>query len=90
MAEYLIIVARHQIGLCEYLKGAFWGDDKVEIVLDRRWSDWLSVQPQPVERRGQPDIDCKLGTEGFALTRRQECARSAGSAIRDERVLARR
>ncbi len=89
MAEYLIIVARCEAGLWEYLRGAFSGDDKIEIVLDRRWSDWLSVEPQPVERRRQPDIDCKLGIEGFALTRRQECGRSAGSTIRYEGALGR-
>ena len=77
MVRYLLIVARNQPDLWRYLKADFAGDEKVEVILDRRRGERRQrVQPHESERRQgerrrQPSIDKDL-TYRFLVIVRQE------------------
>ncbi|MGH7262805.1 MAG: hypothetical protein ACREH7_02620 [Candidatus Rokuibacteriota bacterium] len=52
MRRYLIIVARDQPALCQYLAQNFAGDDKVQVLRDRRRGERRQrVEPHEPERR---------------------------------------
>jgi hypothetical protein len=52
LPRYLIIVARDQPALCEYLTRNFAGDEKAQVILDRRRGERRQkVQPHEPERR---------------------------------------
>ena len=52
MVRYLLIVARNQPDLWRYLKDNFAGDEKVEVILDRRRGERRQrIQPHQPERR---------------------------------------
>lgn len=77
MDRRLIIVARNQLPLCDYLRQQFAGDRDVELILDRRWRERRQrAQPYAWERRRadrrQGSIrDADLHTHGFAVIRRK-------------------
>jgi hypothetical protein len=82
MVRYLVIVSREQAALCDYLRQAFSGDDKVQIILDRRGAGGERLHPRPLERRwidrrSQRGVDHELQVLGFAIARGHEPA--AGS-----------
>lgn len=55
MTRYLLIVARDQLSLCEYLTRAFSSDEQVQVLLDRRRGERRQL-PQahaPERRRGE-------------------------------------
>ena len=60
-APWVILVARDQPDLFAHLLGAFAGDDKVELVLDRR-EDYS---------RNPPGLEDRLRTHGAAVIRRR-------------------
>ena len=50
--RYMLIVARNQPDLCDYLIRNFTGDEKVQVLLDRRRGQRRQrVQPHEPERR---------------------------------------
>ncbi len=52
MLRYLIIVAKDQPGLCDYLKRSFAGDESVQVLVDRRQGERRQrVEPREPERR---------------------------------------
>jgi hypothetical protein len=66
MSPYLFIVSRRDHALFELLKERFAGDDKVEVILDRR------MQPEPgappgVDRRIRPEVTEEIRTRGYAV-----------------------
>ena len=75
MVRYLLIVARNQPDLCHYLKNNFAGDEKVEVILDRRRGDRRQgIQPHEVERRRgerrhQPGTEKDLNYRSFVIVR---------------------
>ena len=87
MSRYLVIVSREQADLCDHLREAFVGDDKVEIIVDRRGGERrrppAGGSERWIEHRTRSGVDYRLQTMGFAIVRRQD------SDLRSE-VLARR
>jgi len=75
MVRYLLIVARNQPDLCHYLKNNFAGDEKVEVILDRRRGDRRQrIQPHELERRRgerrhQPGTEKDLNYRSFVIVR---------------------
>ena len=72
---YLIIVARNQLALCDYLRQQFFEDPEVHLLLDRRWGQRRQrVQASETERRGgdrrREPRDDDLPTHGFVIVRR--------------------
>jgi len=61
MVRYLLIVARTEPDLWRYLKDNFAGDQKVEVILDRRRA----------ERRRQPGIDKDLTYRFLVIVRQR-------------------
>lgn len=55
MPGYLLIVRRDQPSLCDYLRRNFAGDNKTQVLLDRRRGERRQkVQPhEPERRRGE-------------------------------------
>jgi len=52
VARYLLIVVRGQLSLYDYLTRNFAGDEKVQVLLDRRRGERRqTVQPRKPERR---------------------------------------
>ncbi len=77
MDRRLIVVARDQLVLCDYLRGQFSGDRDVEVILDRRWGERRQqIQAHEPERRradrqqGPPGA-ADLHTHGFVVIRRR-------------------
>ncbi len=75
MVRYLLIVARTQPDLWRYLKDNFAGDEKVEVIADRRRGE-RRQRPQPHEperRQGegrrQPSPDRDLTYRSFVIVR---------------------
>jgi len=51
-ARYLLVVAGNAPDLCEYLRRDFAGDEKVDVVLDRRQGERRQrAEPRQPERR---------------------------------------
>lgn len=72
MVQYLIIVARDQPDLYEYLAKQFFGDGEVEVLMDRR----QRIQAHEPERRRADRQPRKRFTDGLrslgvAVTRMQ-------------------
>jgi len=78
MVQYLLIVARNQPDLCRYLTNNFAGDEKVEVILDRRLGQRRQrVQPHELERRKgerrrQPSLDKDLTYRLFVIVRQRQ------------------
>ena len=75
MSEDILVVARTQPSLYEYLCQDFAEDPDVRVVMDRRRGErrrsgeaWLAERRRK-ERRTQPAIDDKLQSIGFAIVR---------------------
>ena len=73
MTGDLLIVARNQRSLYEYLKNDFEADPEVRVVMDRRQTErrqrmeaWAAERRQS-ERRVRPPLDEKFQTVGFAV-----------------------
>ena len=72
--RYLIIVGHNESSLCAYLREAFSGDEKVQILVDRRQGDRRQrTEPHEperrrTERRHQPAHPC---SDWFTVVRRQ-------------------
>ena len=80
MVRYLLIVARNQPDLWRYLKGNFAGDEKVEVILDRRRGE-RRQRSQPhepdrrqAERRRPPSLDRDLTYRSFVIVRQRHGA----------------
>ena len=78
MVRYLLIVSRKQPDLWYHLKRDFAGDEKVEVLLDRRRRERRQgVQAHEPERRAadrrrQPSIDNDLSFRGLAMMRKRQ------------------
>ena len=78
MVRYLLIVARNQPDLWHYLKNNFAGDEKVEVILDRRRGERRrriqSHEPERRQdkRRRQPSLDKDLTFRSFVIVRRRQ------------------
>jgi len=76
----LVIVAREEPELHDWLLRKLAGDPGVTIVRDRRQGDRragptaLIVERRQAERRHRPDVDAELRTRGWALVRALEKA----------------
>ena len=76
--RYLLIVARSQPDLWRYLTDNFSGDEKVEVVLDRRRGERRRrTQPHEPERRQgerrrQPGIDSDLSYRFLVIVRQPQ------------------
>ena len=77
MVRYLLIVARNQPDLWRYLKNNFAGDEKVEVILDRRRGERRQrIQSHEPERRGaerrrQPSLDKDLNYRSLVIFRQR-------------------
>jgi len=77
MVRYLLIVARNQPDLGHYLKNNFAGDEKVEVILDRRrGARRQRIQPHEPERRQadrrrRPSIDRDLSYRFLVIVRQR-------------------
>lgn len=75
MVRYLLLVARNQPDLWRYLKNNFAGDQKVEVILDRRRGERRQrIEPHEperrrAERRRQPGLDNDLSYRSFVIVR---------------------
>jgi len=75
MVRYLVVAARNRQDLHDYLRQQFSGDDKVEILLDRRRGDRRRrLDPhEPGRRRGDrrrgPGTDDRLHYYGLIIVR---------------------
>ncbi len=78
MVPYLLIVARSQPDLWHHLKDNFAGDDKVEVILDRRRGQRRQriqahePERRQGERRRQPNLDKDLTYRSFVIVRRRQ------------------
>lgn len=73
MVCYLLIVARNQPDLWYRLKQDFSGDEKVEVLLDRRRGERRRhVEAHEPERRRQPGIDNDLSFRGLVMMRKRQ------------------
>lgn len=75
--RFLIIVARDQPALCDYLTRDFVGDEEVQVILDRRRGERHEgaqahepARPEP-ERRRQPGIEQDLRSRSVVIVRGQ-------------------
>lgn len=84
MDRRLIVVARNHLALCDYLRQQLFGDEKVEVILDRRWGERRKgVLPHEQERRRadrrpEPATEEELRTHGFAVIRQERDVFSFG------------
>jgi hypothetical protein len=78
MVRYFLIVARNQQDLWRYLKNNFAGDDKVEVLLDRRRGERRQrlqahdPERRQGERRRQPSLDKDLTYRSFVIVRHRQ------------------
>ena len=73
----ILVVARNQPGLFEYLRQVFMEDPDVKVVIDRRQGDrrrraepWSAERRRQSDRRTRPALDEKLRDIGFAIVKR--------------------
>ncbi len=77
MDRRLIVVARNQLALCDYLREQFSGDRDVGVILDRRRGERRQrvqahkPERRRVDRRQGPPREEELRTHGFAVIRRR-------------------
>lgn len=80
MVRYLLIVARNQPDLWLYLKNNFAGDEKVEVILDRRRGERRQriqaheSERRRAERRRQPNLEKDLTYRSFVIVRQRQGA----------------
>ncbi len=80
MVRYLLIVARNQPDLWQYLKNNFAGDEKVEVILDRRRGERRQrvqahePERRRAERRREPGLDKDLTYRSFVIVRHRQGA----------------
>lgn len=73
--RYLVIVARTELDLYNHLKRAFTGDNKVQVLLDRRQAQRRQraepheLERRRVDRRRQRSLEQDLRVYGSVLTR---------------------
>lgn len=82
MVRYLLIVVRNQPDLWRYLKDNFAGDEKVEVILDRRRGERRQrIQPHDPERRRadrrRPSLDTDLRYRSSVIIRQSQAVLSA-------------
>mgnify|MGYP001569806234 FL=1 len=81
MVRYLLIVARTEPDLWRYLKHNFAGDDKVEVILDRRRGERRQrIQPHEPERRQadrrrRPSLDSDLRYRFLVIVRQPQAVK---------------
>jgi len=70
----LLIVARHELELYEYLKQRFAGRPDVQVILDRRVGErrrrslpTADERRRGCDRRARPQVDEDIRTLGFAV-----------------------
>jgi len=77
MVRYLLIVARSQPDLWRYMEHNFAGDEKVEVILDRRRGERRQraqahePERRQGERRRQPSLDKDLAYRFLVIVRQQ-------------------
>ena len=90
MVRYLLFVARSQPDLWHYLKNNFAGDEKVEVILDRRRGERRQrIQPHELERRRaerrrRPGIDTDLSYRSFVIVRLPQGINPGGTSVYKE------
>ncbi|MBI3029704.1 MAG: hypothetical protein HYY64_09355 [Candidatus Rokubacteria bacterium] len=90
MVRYLLIIARHQPDLWQYLKDNFAGDAKVEVILDRRRGERRQrILPREVERRKgerrrQPGPEKDLNYRSFVIVRLPQGINPSGTSAYKE------
>ena len=73
ISRYLLVVARHHREFYENIRRALAGQERVQVILDRRVNQRRKAQTSPAlerrrgERRGTSAIDEQLRTLGWAL-----------------------
>ena len=73
MARHLFIVSRHHVRMHAYLQERFQGDDKVELILDRRMAQRRSsagahaVERRRSDRRARPELDIELRARSHVI-----------------------
>ncbi len=74
MNSDLLIVAKNQRSLYEYLKNDFESDPEVEVRMDRRQGErrqreesWNAERRRQSDRRVRPALDDKFASIGFAI-----------------------
>ena len=75
MARHLFIVSRHHIRMHAYLQERFQGDDKVELILDRRMAQRRSSvgvgayaeERRRSDRRSRPELDIELRARSHVI-----------------------
>lgn len=73
MARHLFIVSRHHIRMHAYLQERFQGDDKVELILDRRMAQRRSSvsghddERRRSDRRARPELDIELRARSHVI-----------------------
>ena len=71
----IFVVSRDALDHYEYLKRAFAGDDRVSVVLDRRWGERRKASSardgdrRRVDRRSRRLIDDRVRRQGWAMVR---------------------
>lgn len=86
-ARYLLIVARDQPDLCDYLMRDFAADEEVQVLLDRRQGERRQHRrPHEPERRRadrrQRGVDKDLRSRSFVIIHRRPRAFSPVSPLR--------
>ena len=78
VVQYLLIVARSQPDLCSYLADNFAGDEKVEVLLDRRRGERRrrtephEPERRQGERRHDPSGDKDFGYRSLVIVRKSQ------------------
>lgn len=73
MARHLFIVSRHHIRMHAYLQERFQGDEKVELILDRRMAQRRSSagayaeERRRSDRRARPELDIELRARSHVI-----------------------
>jgi hypothetical protein len=73
MARHLFIVSRHHVRMHAYLQERFQGDDKVELILDRRMAQRRSSvgahddERRRSDRRARPELDIELRARSHVI-----------------------
>ena len=93
-SEDLLVVARSQQGLYEYLCEDFANDPDVKVLIDRRRGerrqrgDQWTAERRQTDRRTRPPLDPKLESVGFAIVRTADqpgpTPSSSGSSSRND------
>jgi hypothetical protein len=74
MARHLFIVSRDHTALQRHLQERFKGDDKVEVIIDRRTAERRRAAPKPPDgerrardRRTNTGVDVELRTRSHVI-----------------------